>query len=199
MEQLQGGPYTATEIRERQGEKAAVLGATIDRLNSECLVPLIDRTYAICQRNGLLPPPPESLMRGGRIHIEFMGPLAQAQKQYHQSMGVQAGLQFIQATGTMFPESLDNVDSDELMRTGMDSQGVPQKIIREMPNVTEIRRIRQEAAAQAKQDVVALEHEKMLAANAEKLNQPLQKGSMLERVAQARGAAAMQQPPPGQQ
>lgn len=195
MEQLQGGPYTATEIRERQGEKAAVLGATVDRLNSECLVPLIDRTYAICERNGLLPLPPESLMSGGRIHIEFMGPLAQAQKQYHQSMGVQAGLQYIGGVGQMFPESLDNVDSDELMRIGMDSQGVPQKVIREAPQVTEIRRIRSEEAARQKQDVVALEHEKMLAANAEKLNQPLQPGSMLSGIAKARAAAAQQQPP----
>lgn len=193
MEQLQGGPYTATEIRERIGEKVAVLGSILDRLDSETLVPAIDRTYTICERNGLLPPAPEALQTGGRIHVEFMGLLRQAQKQYHQSMGIVSGMAFIGGMRDLFPESMDNVDADELMRIGMDSQGMPQKVIRETPQVTEIRQIRQQVAAKQQQQAVALEQQKMLAANAEKLNQPLQKGSMLAGVTRAAG-----QPPPGQ-
>jgi len=193
MEQLQGGPFTATEILERQGEKAAILGAIVDRLNSECLVPLIDRTYAICERNGLLPLPPQELAAGGKVHIDFVGPLAQLQKRYHQSMGVVAGTQYIAGLVQMFPESLDNVDADELMRIGLDSQGVPQKVIRERPQVSEIRRIRQEAAAKQQQDAMRLEHEKMIAANTDRLNQPMQKGSMLEGIAKVRAAEEAQQ------
>ena len=185
MDHLEGGPYTATEIRERQGEKATVQGPMIGRLNSECLIPLIKRTYAICDRNGLIPFPPEDLQAGGRIHIEFQGPLALQTKKYHQTQGIDTGIGFIQAMREMFPESLDNVDADELMRIGMDSKSVPQKVIRERPQVTEVRRIRQEATAQQKMEAVALEQQKLLAGNAEKLNQPVKPGSILEKVGNA--------------
>jgi len=191
MEQLQNGPHTATEIRERIGEKVAVLGAILDRLDSETLVPGLDRTYTICERNGLLPLPPESLGAGGRLHVEFMGLLRQAQKLYHQSMGIVSGMAFIGGMKEMFPESMDNVDADELMRIGMDTQGMPQKVIREVPQVTEIRRIRQQEAERQQQQAVALEQQKLLAGNAEQLNQPMAPGSMLAGIAKA-------QRPPGQ-
>ena len=76
-------------------------------------------------------------------------------------------------------------DADELMRIGMDSKSVPQKVIRERPQVTEVRRIRQEAAAQQKQEAIALEQQKLLAGNAEKLNQPVKPDSMLAGIGKA--------------
>jgi hypothetical protein len=187
MEQLEKGPYTATEIRERQGEKAAVLGATIGRLNSEALVPLISRVYHICERNGLIPPPPPALVAGGRVKVEMQGPLAQSQKQYHELQGVNASLQFITGMAQMFPDSMDNVDADELMRRGLDSTGSPQKVIRELPQVMQIRRKKAQAIAAQQKAAVALEREKILGSNAEQLNQPLKPDSMLAAAAQAAG------------
>jgi hypothetical protein len=182
MEMLEGSNKTATEIREIQGEKAAVLGATIGRLNSETLIPLIDRNYEICDKNGLIPPPPEVLGGGGRVKIEFQGPLAQAQKRYHESQGVIAGTQFIGGLREMFPESLDNVDADELMRVGMDSQGMPQGVIREKPEVKQIREIRQKAQEQEKQEAIAIQEEALVAQNANKLNEPVKPGSLMEAI-----------------
>jgi len=186
MEQLEGTNKTATEIREIQGEKAAVLGATIGRLNSETLNPCIKRCYMICEKNGLLPPPPPMLAGGGRIHVEFQGPLAQAQKRYHESQGVVAGAQFIQGMQPIFPEALDNVDADELIRIGMDSQGMPQRVIREKPQVTQIRQMRQAAMEQQKQEALDLEEDKMLAGNAAKLNEPVKPDSLLAAMAKAK-------------
>ena len=186
MEQLERGPYTATEIRERQGEKAAVLGPTIGRLNSETLVPLLDRVYRICERNGLIPEPPMALASGGRVRVEMQGPLAQSQKQYHEIQGVNASLAFIGGMVQVFGAGpLANVDSDELMRRGLDSQGSPQRVIRELPQVQEIRRREAEAAAAAQKQALQLEREKILGSNAEQLNQPLRPDGMLAAAAAA--------------
>ena len=197
MEQLEGGPYTATEIRERQGEKATVQGPMIGRLNSECLVPLIKRTYKIAERNGLIPPPPPDLEQGGRVHIEFQGPLALQTKKYHQMQGIDTGMLFIEGMQQKFPESLDNVDADELMRIGLDSKGMPQKIIREKPQVIEIRQIRQEAEAKQQQEAVEMEQQKLLAQNAQKLNEPVNPEGMLAGIGKA-SAQQQQRPQPTQ-
>jgi hypothetical protein len=185
MEQLEGSAKTATEIRERQGEKAAVLGAIIGRLNSETLTPLIERTYAICEKNGLLPLPPEGLQEGGRIHIEFTGPLYQAQKTFHQTQGVASAIGIITAMSQIptMEDSMDNVDGDELIRIGMDSNGAPQKTIREMPQVLERRRKRAEALAAQQKAMMDLEKQKIMGSNADQLNKPLQPDSMLAAVA----------------
>lgn len=182
MEMLEGTNKTATEIREIQGEKAAVLGATIGRLNSEVLIPLIDREYAIADRNMKIPDPPEELA-GGVLKIEFMGPLAQAQKRYHEHQGVVSSAEFATGMAQIFPTSLDNVDEDELMRIGMDSSGAPQKTIREKPDVDKIRKIRQEEQKRQEDQAVALEQSGQIAANADKLNKPMNPDSMLAGVA----------------
>ena len=157
----------------------------IARLTSECLIPLIRRSYAILEQNGLLPPPPEELAAGGRIHIEFNGPLALQTKKYHQSQGIDNGIIYIQAMREMFPESLDNVDGDELMRIGLDSKAMPQRAIREKPQVTKVREIRAEEAQREEQQAVGLEQQKMLAQNAEKLNKPMNPDSMLAGIGKA--------------
>ncbi len=185
MEQLDKGPYTATEIRERQGEKATVQGPMSGRLNSETLIPLVKKTFTISQRNGLIPPPPPGLEQGGRIHIEFQGPLALQTKKYHQTQGIDTGMLFLEGMREMFPESLDNVDADELMRIGMDSKGMPMKTIRERPQVTEIREMRQEEAARQEQEAIGMEQQKLLADNAQKLNEPLKEDSMLAGIGKA--------------
>lgn len=183
LEQLEGSNKTAYEVREIVGEKAVMLNATLSRLNSEVLIPLIKRMYAICEKRDLLPPLPPALMAvGGRIHIEFKGPLAEAMKQYHESQGVMAATQFINVMREPFPESLDNVDGDELMRIGMDSQGAPQKTIREKPEVKKIRETRLQQQQQEKEEAIAMQEEAMIAQNANKLNEPVKPGSLMESI-----------------
>jgi len=179
---------TAREVIERQGEKAAVLGVIMGSLNSETLIPTIDRVFDIENRNANIPEPPDALQQGGRLEIEFMGPLAQAQKRYHQVQGVQAGFQFMLPTGQLFPRSLDNVDDDELMRIGLDSSGMPQKIIREIPERDNIREQQAQAAAAQQQQAVAMAQQEMVAKNVKGLNEPVKPDSILERLAKAQAA-----------
>lgn len=190
LQSLEKSGMTATEIMERQSEKAAVLGTIIGRLNSECLSPLIDRVYSILERRMLVPPPPpELLAEGGMIDIEYMGPLAQAQKRFNESQGVNATLGLIQAlvqveglANQSQSQVIDVFNFDELARAGANSSGTPQKGVRETTEVEQMRAMRAQALQAQQQQQIALEQQKMLAGNADKLNQPMQEGSMMEQV-----------------
>jgi hypothetical protein len=52
---------TAREIEERHEEKLLALGPVLEQLNQDLLDPLIDNTYAIMERQGLIPEAPEEL------------------------------------------------------------------------------------------------------------------------------------------
>jgi hypothetical protein len=178
---------TAREVGEKVGERAAVFGTTVGRFNAECARPLIERTFAIEYDAGRILPPPPSLLEGGAIEIDFSGPMAQAQKRYHQSQGIAGGLQMIAPIANIFPESLDNADGDELMRQAMDGAGMPQKVIRELPEVQKLRQARAEQQQREKEEQVALAQQEQIAKNADKLNKKIVPGSPLEQIGRAGG------------
>lgn len=72
-------PPTAEEIRVRQGEKMLMLGPVVERNQNELINPLIARTMAILGRRGLLPPAPPEI-RGQRLDVTCISPLAAAQR-----------------------------------------------------------------------------------------------------------------------
>lgn len=187
MQQLEHGPYTATEIRQRVAEQAAVLGSIIGRFNSEVLVPLVRRTFQILQANGSLPPTPPAIAQGGRIKIELLGPLAQAQRRVHQSQGVEAGLEFLERLVKLAPEAMDNVDEDELARIGMDSSGMPQRIIRELPDVEMKRKRRADTLARQAAAQQQAAEDALVTENVDNLNQTVKPGSILEAIGKQAG------------
>ena len=148
---------TATEIIEKQGEKAAVLGTAISRLNTESLDPTMDRVFDIEYAAGRLPPVPDIILEygDGRIETDYLGPLAQAQKRLFQSQGVVRSLEGIAPILQVNPETADVVGWDESARDILDSYGMPQKNINTRDAVTAIREARARARAeeQQKQDV----------------------------------------------
>ncbi len=70
---------TAREIAEKQEEKLLMLGPVLERLHTELLDPVIDRTFNILQRAGVLPPPPAELQNRD-LNVEYVSILAQAQR-----------------------------------------------------------------------------------------------------------------------
>lgn len=83
MDQLQfpnSPSMTATEVMERTERTLRLLGPILGRLQSEFLGPMIARIYGILERQGRLPPAPE-LLEGQEIKIEYVSPLARAQRQ----------------------------------------------------------------------------------------------------------------------
>ncbi|MBL1685663.1 phage tail protein, partial [Klebsiella pneumoniae] len=58
-------------VIEMKEEKLLMLGPVLERLNDECLNPLIDRTFSIMARKNLLPPPPD-VLQGMPLRIEYI-------------------------------------------------------------------------------------------------------------------------------
>lgn len=75
---------TATEVVQRTAEQMRLFGPLIGRLESELLGPMVERIYGILTRLVLLPPPPEEI-QGQDFTVEYVSPIATAQKQ--QSLG----------------------------------------------------------------------------------------------------------------
>lgn len=139
---------TATEIAARHEEKLTMLGPVLERLHTELLDPLIDRTFDIMMRNNAVPQPPEEI-QGAEIKVEYISILAQAQKM----VGVNAVNQFtgfIGGIAQMNPEVIDTIDFDEMVNIYGDMTGVPPKVIA-APEVVEAKRQQRQQQMQQQQ------------------------------------------------
>jgi len=139
----QGPQMTATEVVQRNEEKMRLLGPVLGRLQSELLKPLIDRVFAILLRNDMLPPAPEFLS-GRDIEIEYVSPLAKAQK----SSELQSIMRAIEILGSMqnIAPVFDYVNFDNLVKHLADIVGMPQKLLKSQ---NQVNAEREQAAAQA--------------------------------------------------
>ena len=159
------GTMTAREVIERREEKLLQLGAVLEALQDELLVPLIDRVFSILLRKGLLPPPPEELS-GAPLKTEYISIMAQAQK----LLGTTAVERLVTFAGNMAavkPEVLDKLDLDQTIDEYSKMLGTPALLVRSDDDVAEIRAARAQAAAQQRQVAQAQE----LATTAQKLSQ----------------------------
>lgn len=155
---------TAREIEERHEEKLLMLGPVLERLNGELLDPIIDRTFAIMLRNGLLPPPPEDL-EGVDLKVEYISILAQAQKAV--GLGAVDRLTgFVAQAAAVKPEILDKLDWDQAVDEYGLMLGVPPRLVLSDDQVAEIRAGRQQQAQMAQ--VAAMAQPMAQAANAVK-------------------------------
>ena len=166
--QLNQSPsMTATEVLQRNEEKMRLLGPVMGRLQSELLQPLIQRSFKLLLRNGELPVPPESL-QGQDIDIEYVSPLAKAQKMTDlQSMmrGLEIMLQLAEVAPVM-----DYLDENGLVKYLIDVAGIPARVIRSDDQVAEIR----EAKAE-QQRMMAEQQQEMQAADQMQKTAPMMK------------------------
>jgi len=114
---------TATEVLERSGEMALLLGATYGRLQSELLTPLIQRGWAILRRRGEVP---DVSIDGRTVQLDYRSPLARAQGQ----RGVQNTINWITTALAMGPEAAAAVDLAASARFIGEALGVPSDLIR---------------------------------------------------------------------
>jgi hypothetical protein len=140
---------TAREVQEKHEEKLIMLGPVLERLQDELLDPLIDRTFNMALRAGILPPPPQEL-EGTELQVEYVSILAQAQR----AVGL-ASIDRLLNTAVGFaqakPGILDNIDEDAVAREYHDALGVPQRILHDEKTVEQIReqKAQQQRMAQA--------------------------------------------------
>lgn len=149
---------TAREVVQRNEEKLLMLGPMLERLFDDGLKPLIDLIFYYLADAQLLPPTPDEL-RDQTLDVEFVSPLAQAQR----GIGINAidrWLQTVGAIGGMKPDVLDIVDADAVARHYATILGIDPDLIADEDDVADIRvaRAQQQAAmeqAQAMQQVGA--------------------------------------------
>lgn len=125
--QLDGRKMTATEVIERSGEMALLLGATYGRLQSELLTPMIRRAYAILRRRGEIP---DIALDGRFVALDYRAPLARAQAQRN----VQSTITWITSVLGMGVEAASTIDMPRAARFLGEALGVPSDLIRKDVN-----------------------------------------------------------------
>ena len=182
LQSLEGKVMTATEVMELQGEKAATLSNLIVAMN-DALNTIIERSFNLLMRAGRIPTPPESLAdTNAAMKVDFIGPLAQAQKKYYSASSVMSAVQQAVPLIQVFPNAGDYIDADELMKKTLENSGMPQSVIREDDDVRQIRAERAAAQAREVQQAREMQAQQMLLQNADKLGKVPESGSPLAQL-----------------
>jgi len=119
---------TAREVAERHEEKLLAVGPVVERLQPELLDRVIDRTYDIMDKMGLIPEPPQELEDGESLEVEYISLLAQAQKMVGiTSIEQTAG--FVGSMAEIWPEARHKFNSMQAVDEYAAMIGVPVNVI----------------------------------------------------------------------
>ena len=148
--QFQGAPrMTATEVVERTERTLRLLGPTLGRLQSEFLGPMIERIYGVLSRAERLPEPPESIAEQ-ELKIEYVSPLARAQRQ-SETQGIMRTLEFIGPIAGMDPQAAQVVKGADTVRHIAELNGVPPMLLKSDEELLAEAKAQQEAQAAQQQ------------------------------------------------
>ena len=120
---------TAAEVAERHQEKMLILGPVLERLKNELLDPLIDRAFALLDRQGFLPPAPESV-QGVKMKVEYVSLIARAQKAAGLAALVQ-GINYAATLSAACPQVAERVDYNRALEEGLSSLGVAPALLKD--------------------------------------------------------------------
>lgn len=145
---------TAREVMERKSEKVTVTGSTIGKFASEALDRILERILQIEFDAGRLPPPPEGkAVNGATLKIDYLGPLAQAQKEMYAAQGVLQTLTNAAAIIQIWPETVKKFKPEIMLEQILESSGMPEKAIRSDEEYQQILA----AEAKQKQDMINMQ------------------------------------------
>lgn len=159
MSLIEAPNQTATEVLERAQEKMRNMGGVVGPLQSGGLNPLFDRVFQILLEGGYLPPPPRSL-QGHNLKIDYISPLAKAQKAYDLD-AIRKGLAGVSAIAQIRPDIWDRVNLEEVAQYILENSGMQAKFINSDEVVEALRSAR--AQAQQAQEQAAMAAEAMKA------------------------------------
>jgi len=184
---MEGRQITVPQVMEMQGEKASVLMPTVGQMVTERLQPIIDMVDSMETDAGRMPDPPGILapFAGQGIEVDYLGPLAMAQRRLIKTQGIYQGVSALDPMVKIDPQVADIIDADETTREILKVSGWPAKAIRTADQVQAIRDGRAQAQAEA-QKMAMME---MAAKNLPNVSKAVEEGSPLQTLLQAQGGA----------
>lgn len=137
---------TAREVAEKHEEKLLMLGPVLERLHNELLDPLIERTFAILQEEGVFPPAPPELEQNG-LEVEYVSVLAQAQRMVAVT-GIERMIGFAGEAAAAWPEALMKIDIERAIDDYAESVGTDPAIVRSSEEVKQLIEAQRQQQAQ---------------------------------------------------
>lgn len=141
---------TATEVLSREQERMLILGPMLGRLMNELLDPVVIRTFSILMERGVIPNAPPSLMKDGNLIVEYVSPLARAQKS-SELKSINNTIAVIGQIAGAAPDVLDKINFDKVIDEVADLEGINPELIRSEKEVAGIRQQKAEAQKAAMQ------------------------------------------------
>lgn len=139
---------TATEVLSREQERMLLLGPMLGRL-TDMYSQGIQRTFEILMDKKVLPPIPIALRQETKLVVDYVSPLAKAQKA-SEKKSIYSFLSLLGQMAQFNPSSLDKLDFDKAIDELADLEGVNPEIVRDQEEVKQIREARANAEAAAK-------------------------------------------------
>lgn len=138
----QKAPPTATQIIQMAGEKAVLLGPRVGPF-LQALGEWDTRIMDIEDRRGRLPESPDEVLeltRGNiKVDPDWIGPLAQVQKQYLSIRTVESAMVSLEQVARIDPMIVHKVKAEELAEYVLEEHNFPQKFIRDSEEYEDIK------------------------------------------------------------
>lgn len=141
---------TVPEVQQRIAEGLGLIGPVVGRM-TKTIKNVLLRTYGILDRRLLFPEPPKEI-QGQELNINFLSPLAKAQRQ-SEIQGMMAWIEFIKGMSdpNFMPDVRDNVNGDEIATRSRDLLGVDPNVVVDKKDVKILRARRAQAQQQQAQ------------------------------------------------
>ena len=133
----EGPQKTATEVIQLTEQKMRILGPVLGRLTAELLNPMTDRVYNILSRNKRFDEPPMQL-EGGDVDVEYVSPLAKAQRQ-SDIQSIMQMFELLSPLAAINAGIFDHFDFDGLIRHILKTLAIPATITKGEGQVAEDR------------------------------------------------------------
>ena len=133
LNEMEDKTMTAREVIERNQEKMTVLGPVVQRMQYEFLSKIIERVYMVLDRAQVFPQPEDPAMQEmlaqQDIKIEYISPLAQAQKVAGLT-NIEQFYAFLMNLAQANPDVIDKLNFPETVNRYADMLGTPVAILR---------------------------------------------------------------------
>lgn len=144
-------PMTTAETYMRVDMIRQQIGPLYGRAQAEFLVPILERSFGLAYRAGVLGKAPDDL-QGRNLSFKFISPLARAQ-QLEDVAAIERLMQSVGSVLEVDPDALDNINTSAMIQVLSQRLGVPTSVMRTEDDLTAFReqKAQQQAQAQAQE------------------------------------------------